>query len=75
MSWLAPRTDGISVPVPSPESGPYWEGTRAGELRFQRCRACGTANFGPGIGCRACRTCRLWSAQVTETVALALQSN
>lgn len=56
MTWLAPRTEGISVPVPSAESAPYWEGTRAGELRFQRCRACGAANFGPGIGCRACRS-------------------
>lgn len=52
---LVPRTEGIPVPNPSPESRPYWEGTRAGELRYQRCGACDAANFGPGLRCARCQ--------------------
>ena len=56
MTILEPRLTGIPVPRMSPESTRYWEGTRLGELRFQRCDACATANFGPGLVCRACRS-------------------
>ncbi|MCU1367904.1 MAG: hypothetical protein JWL72_1599 [Ilumatobacteraceae bacterium] len=56
MSRLEPRLLGIPVPRIGPESVPYWEGTRLGELRFQRCDACGAANFGPGLVCRKCRS-------------------
>lgn len=55
MTVLEPRVTGVPVARPSPESAPYWEGTRLGELRFQRCRGCGAPNFGPGLACRACR--------------------
>lgn len=55
MSVLEPRVDGIPVPTPSPEAEPYWEGTRRGELRYQRCTRCDTANFGPGLRCRECQ--------------------
>ena len=55
MTTLEPRLNGIPVPRMSAESTPYWDGTRAGELRFQRCNACATPNFGPGLACRACR--------------------
>lgn len=55
MSLLEPRTSGVPVPNPSPESLRYWEGTRAGELRYQRCAACGAANFGPGLACSTCQ--------------------
>lgn len=44
-------------PVPhatSPLSIPFWEGCRSGELRYQRCEACGTANFPPAEHCRDC---------------------
>ncbi len=53
---LEPRVTGIPIPRPTPESLPYWEGTRIGELRYQRCDSCGRANFGPGLACRHCRT-------------------
>lgn len=59
MSLLRPRVDGIPVPNPSPESLPYWEGTRIGELRYQRCAACDAANFGPGLACSSCRSADL----------------
>ncbi len=56
MSMLEPRVSGIPVPNPSPEAEPYWAGTRSGELRYQRCSACGHANFGPGLRCVACQS-------------------
>lgn len=55
MTILEPRITGTPVPNPSAVSLPYWEGTRVAELRFQRCRACGAANFGPGLICSTCQ--------------------
>lgn len=46
-----------SGPVPHASSHlslPFWEGCRAGELRYQRCEACGAANFPPSEHCRQC---------------------
>ena len=34
----ARRRRGKAVPVPTPETQPYWDGAAAGELRIQRCR-------------------------------------
>jgi uncharacterized OB-fold protein len=47
---------GLPVPVPEPDGldAPYWEGTRAGELRIQRCRACSTWQWGPEWICHRC---------------------
>jgi len=60
---LAPNVGGVPVPVPGPLSGPYWDGTRSGELRYQRCTDCGAANFGPGLRCSACRSASVaWTA-------------
>lgn len=42
------------LPVPTPETEHYWEGTRQGELRLQRCGACGDAYFPPRPFCPAC---------------------
>ena len=44
-------------PVPhasSQVSVPFWQGCRAGELRYQRCESCGLANFPPTEHCRQC---------------------
>ncbi len=41
-------------PVPTPETRHFWEGTRAGELRLQRCRACAKAYFPPRPFCPRC---------------------
>ncbi|WP_297792944.1 OB-fold domain-containing protein [Mycobacterium sp.] len=44
-------------PVPhasSHVSGPFWEGCRSRQLRYQRCEACGLANFPPAEHCRQC---------------------
>lgn len=56
---LGPNVRGVPVPVPGPLSAPYWEGTRIGELRYQRCDDCGAANFGPGLRCATCRSDRI----------------
>ena len=42
---LIANVDGIPVPRPTVESAPYWDGCRAGELRYRRCAACATVVF------------------------------
>lgn len=48
---------GLPLPVPQPDGldAPFWEGTRQHRLLVQRCRACGTFQFGPEWICHACR--------------------
>ena len=47
-------TPARAVPVPTPETAHYWEGTANGELRLQWCRACATTYFPPQPFCPAC---------------------
>jgi uncharacterized OB-fold protein len=49
-------TAGRPLPMPSPETAHFWEGTRAGELRLQRCadEACGEIYFPPRPFCPSC---------------------
>jgi uncharacterized OB-fold protein len=42
------------LPRPTALSQPHWEGCRAGVLRVQRCRACGTHVFIPQPLCTRC---------------------
>lgn len=42
------------LPEPTPETAHFWEGTRAGELRLQRCRPCSGSYFPPRPFCPAC---------------------
>ena len=42
------------LPAPTPETQHFWEGTRAGELRLQRCSACEKAYFPPRPFCPGC---------------------
>jgi len=51
---LVPQPAAIPAPVPSPLSQPFWDGCARGELLFQRCGACGRANFDPPLLCRWC---------------------
>ncbi len=48
--------EGLPQPVPLPDGldASYWEGTRAHELRLQRCRACQTYQWGPEWTCHRC---------------------
>ena len=41
-------------PVPDADTKPYWDGIAAGELRLQRCEACGAAVFYPRAVCPHC---------------------
>jgi len=41
-------------PVPDADTKPYWDGIAAGELRLQRCAACGRAVFYPRAVCPHC---------------------
>ncbi|HMM78186.1 MAG TPA: Zn-ribbon domain-containing OB-fold protein [Gammaproteobacteria bacterium] len=42
------------LPTPTPETRPFWDGCAAGELRYQRCRACGAAQRLPRAWCERC---------------------
>jgi uncharacterized OB-fold protein len=60
---LRPQGGDIPLPVPGPVSTPYWEGCAAGELRYQRCRACGGATHTPAQLCSHCTSTDLeWVA-------------
>jgi uncharacterized OB-fold protein len=47
---------GLPRPVAEPDGldAPYWEGTRRGELRVQRCHACRGWQWGPEWICHRC---------------------
>ncbi|GAF45527.1 Zn-ribbon domain-containing OB-fold protein [Rhodococcus wratislaviensis] len=45
---------GGAVPGPTPETAEYWQGTREGQLRIQRCNACECFYFYPRPFCRFC---------------------
>jgi uncharacterized OB-fold protein len=47
---------GGTVPVPTPETEPFWAGTLAGELRIQHCNNCGKFYFYPRPFCRYCQS-------------------
>ena len=42
------------LPAITPETRHFWEGTRAGELRLQRCAACSCVYFPPRPFCPQC---------------------
>ena len=42
------------VPRPTPETQHFWDGTKVGELRLQRCTDCGHAYFPPRPFCPDC---------------------
>jgi uncharacterized OB-fold protein len=55
---LRPQTG--PVPHASSElSLPFWQGCRAGELRYQCCESCGLSNFPPTEHCRQCLSAEL----------------
>lgn len=57
-------------PPPITEDGitaPYWDACRRGELRLQRCTACGTFLHFPGLACSACGSADLDWAKVAGT--------
>ena len=45
---------GRPLPVPTPDTAHFWEGTRLGELRLQTCRDCSRIYFPPRPFCPGC---------------------
>src|SRR3954468_11576719 len=41
-------------PMVNRDSQFFWDGTRLGELRIQKCNACGAKRFPPGPACQQC---------------------
>ncbi|MDA1096909.1 MAG: Zn-ribbon domain-containing OB-fold protein [Chloroflexi bacterium] len=58
MTQQAPRPQ-KPIPVSDALTAPFWEGTKAGELRIQRCLACNTKFFYPRERCPECLSDRL----------------
>ena len=58
------------LPDPTPETRHFWEGTRAGELRLQRCDGCGHSYFPPRPFCPKCasRKVSIFSASGRATL-------
>ena len=44
----------LPLPVPNPETQPFWDACRAGELRLQRCSDCSEWRYPPQPACGAC---------------------
>ena len=52
---------------PEPNSGPFWEGVKAHELRYPSCDACGAIVFYPRLHCPACLSTALsWNVSNGE---------
>ena len=50
-----PKGELVTVrPMVNRDSQFFWDGTRAGELRIQKCNACGAKRFPPGPACQSC---------------------
>ncbi len=49
-----PRSPEVMRPPMSPDTEFFWAGTRAGELRIQRCGGCGALRHPPGPACLSC---------------------
>jgi len=78
MNAGAPRA---AEPRPTPVTAPFWEGTRAGELRLQRCSGCSGYVFYPRIRCPHCGDDQLrwvrasgqapgWTGEVPYVIAI-----
>ena len=52
-----------ACPVPTPETQHFWDGTRAGELRLQRCDACAHVYFPPRPFCPSCASRKVTDVQ------------
>jgi uncharacterized protein len=60
---LGPSVEGFLLPAGDEEGGFFWEGTARGELRIQKCNACGRLRHPPRPMCPHCRsTDRSWAA-------------
>lgn len=66
----------LPAPVPMADGldAAYWEGTRAHELRVQRCGACGTWRWAPEWICHVCHSFAVeWPVVAAEGVLFSFQ--
>ncbi|MGE4605483.1 MAG: Zn-ribbon domain-containing OB-fold protein [Myxococcota bacterium] len=58
------------IPIPTPETQHFWDGTLAGELRLQRCDSCSNVYFPPRPFCPKCasRSVRVFAASGLGTL-------
>ena len=56
MSLPGTSAGSVMRPLVTPDTAFFWAGTAAGELRIQRCAACGALRHPPGPMCPACGT-------------------
>jgi uncharacterized protein len=65
-----PEKSRLSLPVPTPETAHFWEGTKVGELRLQRCDACSEVYFPPRPFCPKCssRSVSIFAASGNATL-------
>ena len=54
-----PAPTGRPLPTPTPETLHFWNGTREGELRLQRCDDCAKVYFPPRPFCPGCASRRV----------------
>jgi len=47
-------SDERAIPKPTPETQHYWDGTKQGELRLQKCDSCHSTYFPPRPFCPEC---------------------
>jgi uncharacterized OB-fold protein len=52
-------TPGRMLPSATPETAHFWEGTKEGELRLQKCDACSHTYFPPRPFCPACQSLKV----------------
>lgn len=55
------------LPIADPDSQPYWDATKAHELRAQKCSACGRLRFPPQGFCPKCYSWEFSWAKLAET--------
>ena len=60
------RPDGRPTTSSGPDglAAPYWEGTRQGKLRIQKCNGCGVWQWGPEWICHRCHSFDLSWAEI-----------
>lgn len=64
-------TNDYPLPRPNAQTQPYWDGAAAGELRYQRCAACGHVQRIPRSLCEQCQGDRLdWKQSERQGIVL-----
>jgi uncharacterized OB-fold protein len=58
------------LPIPTPETQPYWDGAASGVLRIQRCCSCSQAYFYPRPVCPQCGSTAVEWFTATGTATL-----